>query len=277
MAGKKCTAKRKYEEEHRTFLTEWESLYFFVERNGKPFCLICQVSLAQFKASNLQRHFSSLHANFDQEFWKGTELPKHKLIALKRQAEKQTQMFQKTTTHSETLTLASYQLAWNIARAKKPYNEGEFVKKCLSDVVKILSPENDKLKLMVSDVQLSRHTVERRISDINTAIDSQLHSDLQECEYFSVALDESCDIQDKPQLAIFARSVSSECHIREELLDIVPLKERTRGIDVKEAMMAAFAKASLPIPKLTAMATDGAPAMIGSLKGPEQSYSTPLR
>ncbi|XP_042083258.1 general transcription factor II-I repeat domain-containing protein 2A-like [Haplochromis burtoni] len=32
---------------------------------------------------------------------------------------------------------------------------------------------------MVSDVQLSRHTVEHRMSDINTAIESQLHSDLQ--------------------------------------------------------------------------------------------------
>lgn len=100
-------------------------------------------------------------------------------------------VFPKISKHSETVTLASYQLAWNIARAKKPYNEGEFVKKCLSDIVEILSPENDKLKRMVSDVQLSRRTVELRISDINTAIESQLHSDLQACEYFSVALDES--------------------------------------------------------------------------------------
>lgn len=120
-----------------------------------------------FKASNLQRHFSSLHANIDQEFPKGTELRKHELATLKSQAEKQIQFFQKFTKRSETITLASYQLAWNIARAKKPYNEGEFVKKCLSDVVEILSPENDKLKRMVSDVQLSRHTVEHRISDIN--------------------------------------------------------------------------------------------------------------
>ena len=60
--------------------------------------------------------------------------------------------------------------SWNIAQAKKPYNEGDIVKKCLSDAVEILSPEDDKLKRMVSDVQLSRHTVERRISDINTAI-----------------------------------------------------------------------------------------------------------
>ena len=33
MAGKKYTVKRKYEDEHRTFLTEWQSLYCFVERS----------------------------------------------------------------------------------------------------------------------------------------------------------------------------------------------------------------------------------------------------
>ena len=44
MAKNKGTAKQKYEDEHKAFLTEWQSLYFFVERNGKPFCLICQAS-----------------------------------------------------------------------------------------------------------------------------------------------------------------------------------------------------------------------------------------
>ena len=143
MAGKKCTAKRKYEDEHRTFLAEWESLYFFAERNGKPFCLICQATLSHLKASNLQRHFSSIHGNIDREFPKGTELRRHKLVTLKSQAEKQLQCLKKFTKHSETVSLASYQLAWNIAQAKKPYNEGEFVKKCLSDAVEILSPENE--------------------------------------------------------------------------------------------------------------------------------------
>ena len=118
--------------------------------------------------------------------------------------------------HSETVTLASYQMAWNIARAKTPYNEGKFDKKCLCDAVEILSPENNKLKRMVADVQLSCHTVKHRISDINAVIESQLHSGLQVCEYFSVALDESCEIQDKPQLAIFARSVSNDCLIKEK-------------------------------------------------------------
>ena len=116
---------------------------------------------------------------------------------------------------------------------------------------------------MLSDVQLSRHTVERRISNINMVIESQLHSDFQACEYFSVTLDESCDIQDKPQLAIFARFISTDCLIKEELLGIVPLKDRTRGIDVKEAMVTAIEKANLSIAKLTAIITDGAPAIIG--------------
>ena len=68
---------------------------------------------------------------------------------------------------------------------------------------------------MILNVPLSRHTVERRISDINIVIESQLHSDFQACEYFSVALDESCDIQNKPQLAIFARFISTDCLIKE--------------------------------------------------------------
>ena len=95
-------------------------------------------------------------------------------------------------------------MAWNIAQAKNPYNEREFVKKCLCDIVEILAFESNKLKKNLSDVQLSHHTVECRISDINMVIESQLHSDFQACLYFSVALDESCEVQGKPQLAIFA-------------------------------------------------------------------------
>ena len=45
----------------------------------------------------------------------------------------------------------------------------------------------------------------------------------------------------------------------------MPLKDKTWGIDVKEAMMAAIKKANLPIAKLTATIIEGAPAMVGSV------------
>ena len=164
--------------------------------------------------------------------------------------------------------LAPYLVAWNTAMAKKTYNEGECVKKYLCDIVEILSSENNKLKRMLSDVQLSLHTVESKISDISMVIESQLHSDFQACENFSVALDKSCDIRGKRQLEIFVRFISTDCLIKEELLVIVPLKDSTHGINVKEAMMAAIEKANLSIAKLAAIITDGAPAMIGSVNKP---------
>ncbi|MBN3279890.1 ZMYM6 protein, partial [Polyodon spathula] len=189
--------------------------------------------LSSCKSGNLQRHFTTHHANIDQEFPKGTELCTHKLKTLKSQIQKKSQVFSEFTKHSQTVTLASYQVTWNIARAKKKtYCKGEFVKKFLADVISIVSLEDDNLKRTISDLQLLRRTVEHRISDINDAIESQLYSELQK----------SCDVQDKPQLAIFLWTVSDECVINEELLDIVPLKERTCGIDVKEALMAVVAK-----------------------------------
>lgn len=248
-------------------MEEWEDAFFFIERNGKALCLLCSTMISHFKASNLQRHFSTLHANIDKELPKGTELRKQKLSTLKSQVKRQSQMFQQLTKHAETVTLASYKMAWNIARAKKPYNEGEFLKQCFADVIETLAPDNKKLKDSINDLQLSRHTVETRIADINNVIESDLHADLNACAYFSVALDESCDIQDKPQLAIFARMVSEDCVIKEELLDIVALKDRTRGTDIKEAMTAVFKKANMSFEKLTAIVTDGAPSMIGSVNG----------
>ena len=94
-----------------------------------------------------------------------------------------------------------------------------------------------------------------------------MHSNFQACEYFSIALDESSDIQNKPQLAIFAWFISNNCLLKEEPLNIVPLKEKICGIDVKKAMMGTIAKANLPTAKLTAIITDGAPAMIGFVNG----------
>ncbi|CAM2098661.1 unnamed protein product [Caretta caretta] len=109
--------------------------------------------------------------------------------------------------------------------------------------------------------------VECRISDLNSDIESQLHLQLQQCEYLSIALDELRDVQDKSQLSVFVWTLSDDCVVREELLDIVPLKDRTRGQDLKEALMLLVAKHHFPLQKLTAIATDGAASMWGSVNG----------
>ena len=140
----------------------------------------------------------------NQEFLKGTEPRKHKLFTLKNQAEKQIQFFQKFTKQSEITTLASYQLAWNMHRLKNHMMKGISLKNASVTLLMSYPLKMAKPKRMISDLQLSGHTVECRVSEISTVIELQLHSDLQACEYFSVTLDESCDVEDKPQLSIFA-------------------------------------------------------------------------
>ena len=88
MSISKKAVKRKYEEEKREFKLEWEELYFFIQKN-KPFCLICQVTLSQFKVSNLKRHYETNHSTFSREFPIGSDSRKNKLCSMKLKFVKQ--------------------------------------------------------------------------------------------------------------------------------------------------------------------------------------------
>ena len=61
--------KRKREEDkvtnqkHRAFNECWAELYYITERNGNPFCLICEKELSAnaMKKSNILRHYEKVH------------------------------------------------------------------------------------------------------------------------------------------------------------------------------------------------------------------------
>lgn len=236
-----ASRKRKYEQEYRAFNTEWEEEFMFVERNGKPMCLLCQVLLSQFKASNLRRHHDSNHSEFKTKFPIGSELRKTKVKSAKEKLQGERMFMSVFTKESDLTTEAGFALAFNIAKAKKPYTEGEFVKKNMAQIIsiigyKLLDPENEKLQKLVDHLPASRHTMERRISALSGSILNNLQTNIKECSAISLALDESTDIKDTPQLAIFVRYVSKDFEIVEELLDLVALKDTTRGCDVKEAL-----------------------------------------
>jgi len=55
--------------------------------------------------------------------------------------------------------------------------------------------------------------------------------------------------------------------VKEELLDLIALKETTRGCDIKDALDAVLRKAEVPIAKIISVSTDGAPSMTGCKNG----------
>ena len=94
-----------------------------------------------------------------------------------------------------------------------------------------------------------------------------MQSDFKSSLAFSIAFDESKDIQDNPQLAIFVRYVSSDLTIKEELLDFVAIRETTRGVDITKRIDEALTRFYVSLDKLFSVATDGASAMVGKRVG----------
>lgn len=67
MSITKKPVKQKYEEEKkRDFKSEWEELYFFIHKNDKPFCLVSQFTLSEFKVSKLKRHYETNRRAFSR-------------------------------------------------------------------------------------------------------------------------------------------------------------------------------------------------------------------
>lgn len=83
-----------------------------------------------------------------------------------------------------------------------------------------------------------------------------------------MALDESTDVKDIAQLAIYVRYFNEiELTFREELLNIVPLLTRTTGEDIFTALMGCLQEMEVTTTKLASISTDGAPAMVGRVSG----------
>ena len=102
--------------------------------------------------------------------------------------------------------------------------------------------------------------------DMANDVYQQQSSDLVQSPFFSIACDESTDVNDVSKLAIFARYIAKN-EVKEELLGLIPLHGQTRGEDVYLAVKQHFSERNLDANKLVSITTDGAAAMTGQYKG----------
>ena len=59
--------------------------------------------------------------------------------------------------------------------------------------------------------------------DIHNHVGGKLKQVMNDCKYFSLALDESTDVMDVSQLLIYTRTIDSSFEVPEELLQLVQL------------------------------------------------------
>ncbi len=253
--------KRKSEEENRAIQESWKNVYFIANVKDRATCLICTTHMIC-KDYNVRRHYSSKHAT---EYDKYTGLLREeKIKKLENVLKKQQSVFTHINKVTDVAVKASYMVAHEIALSSKPFVDGEFIKKCLLMVVSEICPEK---KNAFENISLSRNTVADRIDDLSENLNSQLKNKVLQFVAFSIAIDESTDISDTTQLAIFIRGVDENLEIIEEFVKIVSLKDTTTGEDIFNSLVGALNDLGVDWDKAVSLATDGAPAMVGRKVG----------
>ncbi len=109
---------------------------------------------------------------------------------------------------------------------------------------------------------MSARSVERRTEDMAENVKEQQTAGLQEAMVFSIALDESVDVNDIPRLAVMARYC--DLTVREDLCYLKPMSIKTKGEDI---FMEHFEERGIDISKIFAVTTDGTPALVRKQRG----------
>ena len=234
----------------------------FTDIAGKPVCLICGANVAVFKEFNLRRHYETKHQDNLKDL--NAEQKIQKVEELKKKLTFQQTFFTRAKSQSEAAVKASFIVAEEIAKAGRPFTEGEFLKSCMVKVCDIICPDK---KQMLANVSLSRNTVADRVCEMATDLRTQLSERSKDFIAYSLAVDESTDMTDTAQLAIFIRGVDSDLRVTEEILDIKSMHGTTTGKDIFENVCQSVTDMKLPWDKLIGLTTDGAPAMCREKSG----------
>lgn len=224
--------------------------------------MVCDFSTESLRSFNIERHYNEKHrAKYDVIV--GDE--RNLLVeVLKAKKARQRGILFKETEEIRRATKTSYMISELIARAGRPFADGEFVKECLLAISNEYPQETVKSLL---EIPLSASTVQRRIETLGMDAESQLRSKLQAAQYYSLCLDESCDITGSAQVIIFIRSVMEDFSISEDLANVVSIDFNVNGATILKAIDDTVELLSLYWSKMVAITTDGAPYMTGNQAG----------
>ena len=105
----------------------------------------------------------------------------------------------------------------------------------------IVCPEK---KGQFNNISLSANTVAERISDLSSDIYDQLCEKAKCFNAYQVALDETTDITDTAQLAVYVRGIDDNFELMEELLTVIPMHGQTTAKEIFTSCVMPF---DLPI------------------------------
>ncbi|XP_069083619.1 zinc finger BED domain-containing protein 5-like [Pleurodeles waltl] len=225
----------------------------------RPQCVVCGMTLANesLKPNKLKRHLETAHGLL---VGKNTDFFARKLEGI---------IYQKDTVKNLVSTptnalKASYQVAYHIAKNKKPFTDGEkVILPSILDMARTMLGEKAAEKFKM--VPISDTTVCRRISDMSEDIHRQLTAHLK-FSLFAWQLDEATDLSKEAHLIAYVRY----CHktvILEDFLFCKPIKGHATSAALFDILNEFLCSNDLNWDSCVGICTDGAPSMCGARAG----------
>ena len=230
------------------------------QRCPKPKCVVCGEILSNeaMNPSKLMRHLSTKHSNL-------TKKPAEYFKTLLSSQIEQSKTFVKKVKTSTQVQEASYLVAELIAKEMKPHTIGEtLILPACSAIVRTMFGPDAEAEIM--KIPLSNDTMSRRIFDLSTDIEKRVINKVTESKLFSMQLDESTDIGGKAHLLVFIRFIEED-KIVDDFLCCKQFEKTTTGKDVFDIMDMYLKSTALSWESCVGICTDGAPSMVGCLKG----------
>ncbi|XP_077306292.1 protein FAM200C-like [Lithobates pipiens] len=232
------------------------------DRSQRPNCMICNAKLSNssLAPAKLREHFLKLHGN-------------HKNKTLAEFKGKRARFDEKATLPvlgfvpiNKPILTASYEVAYLIGKQGKPHTVAEtLIKPAVLTMANIMLVKEAGVKL--SQIPLSNDTISDRIEDMGKDILAQVVADLiSSPAKFSLQLNESTDVSNLSQLAVFVRYVKDDV-ITEDFLFCKPLTTTTKAAAVKKLVDDFFEDNNFSWDMVSAVCSDGAPAMLGRKSG----------
>jgi zinc finger BED domain-containing protein 5/7/8/9 len=250
--------KRKYRKYDDSYL---EFGFTSTEVNGeeRPLCVLCMTVLASecMLPSKLKRH---LETNHKYAVGKSRDYFDRKRKELKQ--EKST--FFKNASIPNNALIASYKVAFRIAKCKKPHTIAEeLILPAALDMVNIMIGES--AGKLLSKVPLSNNTISRRIHHMADDLNDQLIEKLKE-KAFGLQLDEATDINKDAHLICYIRFIDNDDMV-EDLLFCKNITAGAKAQDLFEILDNFMSENSVDWTKCVGVCTDGARSMSGCYGG----------
>ena len=229
-----------------------------------PLCLLCEKVFSNdaMKPAKMKEHLERIHSDKkdkDLDFFRAL---KEKLLNRTRV----TSFFKAPSeADNERGLRASYNISLTIAKKGKPHTIAEeIIVPAIKEVIETVM--NKDSSSVLKCLPLSANTVKRRIDEMAEDVEKNLISELQHCK-FSIQLDESTFGSENLLMAYVRYFSKLQKCIIDEFLFAKYLKTDAKGKTIFLCLEEYLKKHDISFSNITAVATDGAPSMIGRYRG----------